>query len=241
MQHASLSSLRIVHVEDDPDAREDVLRGLAEAGIQAQGYASATELYRGLLREPCDILILDVGLPDEDGFSVAARLRLQQRERLGVIMLTGLAELDSRVQGLQSGADAYLVKPVAMRELLATLQSLARRMGLIAGEDRGCTAWHVDSSGWLLLTPNGARVELTQAERDFLHVLMVNPEQTVSREQIICGMGHNPEYYSDHRLDMVISRLRRKVREVSGLKLPLKAVRGIGFALLCHRNEDIST
>lgn len=228
---ANIEGLSLCYVEDDAEQREVVTRALREHGFEVCAYPASRELYLGLLRSPCDIAILDVGLPGEDGFTVAANLR--RNSDIGIIILTAYGDTDDRVQGLMGGADAYLVKPVEIRELIATVHSVGRRIGRGSATDTvagSCGGWRMTLDNWCLVAPNGTQVPLSASERSVLEVLMREPERPVSREGLIVALGHDPEYYLPHRLDMLISRLRRKVLTQTNTALPLKAVRGVGFA-----------
>ena len=128
LQEGPRTQLRLAVVEDDPEFRDGVLMPvLAHAGFDALGMGSALELYRAMVAEQFDLVLLDVGLPDEDGLSIASHLR-GMSPSMGIVMLTAHASSGDRVQGLQAGADAYLCKPVNMKEVVATLLNLARRI-----------------------------------------------------------------------------------------------------------------
>jgi two-component system, OmpR family, response regulator PhoP len=217
-------------VEDDCDLREEVVQTLLEYGFDVRGFPGSRELYFGLLQQPCDVAILDVGLPGEDGFSVMENLRTTAS--IGIIMFTARGQMTDRVRALMGGADAYLVKPVDMVELVATIVSLARRLHAAksAAHERG-GGWCLSDDGWLLSSPAGGSISLSGAERSFLQVLAQHVGITVSREELIRALGHHADEVLSNRLDMLVSRLRRKVAGATSEKLPLHSVRGIGFAL----------
>lgn len=223
-------------VEDDEDLREELVAGLADFGFDVRGFHDSTGLYRGLLAGPCDIVVLDVGLPREDGFAVAASLR--EIRDMGIVFFTGRGSTEDRVRGLMQGGDAYLVKPVDLRELVATLVSVRRRMAAVAvsavGDDAPPDAgagWTLTPDGWSLLTPSSVHVPLTSLERSLLQYLFEHAGEVASRESLVQALGHRLDYYDNHRLDVLVSRLRRKVKREAGSVLPLRAVRGHGFIL----------
>ncbi|MDX9767495.1 MAG: response regulator transcription factor [Ectothiorhodospiraceae bacterium] len=221
--------IEVCCVDDDTDLREAIVRALDAQGFRARGFGGSRELYLGLLQRPCRIAVLDVGLPGEDGFSIAANLRAND-PGMGIVMLTACGGTDHRVQGLLGGADAYLVKPVDMRELVATLHSLARRLGRPTEAASTATpGWHLALDGWCLVAPDATQISLTGSERALLQTLMRSPDLPVARDALVTALGHDSDYYLPHRLDMLIGRLRRKVLETAGRPLPLKAVRGVGF------------
>lgn len=124
--NTSTDKLRVFLVEDTDDLREEIVFGLNALGLEVSGFADANALYRAMAVKPCNIVVIDVGLPGEDGFSIAAHLR--DNHALGIVFLTARAALDDRLHGLGLGADNYLVKPIDVRELAATLFALGRRL-----------------------------------------------------------------------------------------------------------------
>lgn len=231
------AGIRVFVVEDDVDLREELVAGLGDFGFAAHGFADAIGLYRGLLQSQCDIVVLDIGLPHEDGFAVAASLRAIGA--IGIVFITGRSAIEDRVRGLMGGGDAYLVKPVDLRELVATLVSVRRRMvaALAMPTEHQPVprpvgqCWSLLSGGWALLAPSGVSVTLTASERALLQCLFSQTDGVVSRETLVAALGHRVDYYLSHRLDMLVSRLRRKVSQEAGCTLPLRAVRGRGFIL----------
>ncbi|MEW6677638.1 MAG: response regulator transcription factor [Pseudomonadota bacterium] len=216
-------------VEDDADLRIEIMAGLEHAGLAVRGFPASRELYLGLLREPCEVVVLDVGLPGEDGFTVLSHLRATLP--VGIILLTARGAVADRIRGLREGADAYLVKPVDLDELAATVSSVARRVRpdpqiLIGAE------WRLSPDGWFLQTPKGARVSLSASERVLLERLLGASGRVVSREVLVEALGYHPDEVLSNRLDMSVSRLRRKVQTNCGESLPLRAVRGVGFSLV---------
>ena len=216
-------------VEDDEGVREHVALALSRMDFSVRSYADARELYLGLLKAPCDVLILDLDLAGEDGFGIVEQLRGVTSP--GILILTACDDPDTMERCLLKGADAYLVKPVEPRLLAATLISISRRtQGLAAGAGRS-TDWRLVGDGWTLVAPDGQQVDLTVSERTLLGLLFERANTAVQRDAITRALGHQPDYYLDHRLDMLVSRLRRKVSDALGTPLPLRAVRGIGFML----------
>jgi len=220
--------IEVCYVEDDQQLREYTVHALGRYGYEARGFPGSREFYYGLLQRPCDIAILDSGLPGENGFTIATNLRASSD--IGIIILT----TDEPYTGMQrqagaSGADAYLAKPVEIRDLVAVLHSVARRLR-IGQRESPTGSWSLTPDGWFLITPNNERISLTPSERSLLRIVMRELDLPISREALIEALGHSTDYYLPHRLDMLISRLRRKVLNVAEQPLPLKAVRGIGFA-----------
>jgi DNA-binding response OmpR family regulator len=225
---------RIALLEDDIELRDRILLpGLADFGFPVEGFGRAAELYAAMLGGTFDIVVLDVGLPDEDGFSVTRRLRALSP--IGIVMLTGRDGVPDRVRGLSEGADAYLSKPVQTELLAATLRSLERRLRMRAGTAHAATAagrWSLDAGGWCLVAPAGAMVALTQAERRVLGLLLENPAEPVPRETIIAALTGNVHDFDPHRLETIVHRLRRKVADGTGEALPVRAVHGVGYVMI---------
>ncbi|MBM7332942.1 MAG: response regulator transcription factor [Alcanivorax sp.] len=225
--------LNVVVVEDDAEQRELVINEIAAKGFNVKGCADATALWRHLTVSHCDLIVLDVGLPGEDGLSVAEHLRTSSQ--VGIVMLTGYSASADQVRGLRHGADAYLTKPVDYPVLVATLESLGRRLRgrhappPAAGQEQGDGDWQLVADGWKLRTPDQQDVILTAYERDMLRCLIRASGRPIDRESLIGALTRDVHDFDPHRLEMVIYRLRRKIRAVSECTLPLEAVRGVGY------------
>lgn len=221
-------ALRIALLEDDAMLRERILvPGLANFGFAVTGTETAAALHHHLNTQSVDMVVLDVGLPDQDGFTVARNVRAAYPE-IGIVMLTGRGATPDRVRGLSEGADAYLSKPVEIELLAATLHSLARRL-------RGPSPqvapkrWHLDGNGWCLVSPAGINVALTRTERRVVERLTATAGQLVTRDELIATLTDNVYDFDAHRLESLIYRLRRKVADACGEPLPLAAVHGEGY------------
>ena len=239
------SNSRLAVVEDDPEYRDAILVPvLSRAGFEVAGMGSALELYRAMLAKPYDLVLLDVGLPDEDGFAIARHLR-GLSPSIGIVMLTGRSSGADRMRGLEAGVDAYISKPADMQEVVATLRNLANRVSAEAGSAAlaadtlepgpaatGTSGWGLDEGGWRVRSPDGADVVLSLAERRIMETLAATPGVPVSRDALISRLVENIHDFDPHRLDMLVYRLRRKCRKQLGVDLPLKAVRGVGYMLV---------
>jgi DNA-binding response OmpR family regulator len=227
-------SLSIALLEDDAELREQILLpGLRHLGFDVTAMASAAELYLQLPQTRFDILVLDVGLPDQDGFTVTRYLRTASS--IGIVMLTGRGGAADRVHGLSMGADAYLAKPVNMDVLAATLHSLGRRLGsgpTATSHDEAQPGWRLHSNGWSLVAPGGGAVTLTVAERCLLGQLMAKAGEAVSRETLIAALTPDIYDFDPHRLETLIHRLRRKVSHATREALPLRALHGVGYVMV---------
>jgi len=224
-----MASPSVIVIEDEADLRNSVCAFLAGSGFDVRGAGAGDELTRIWAERPADILVIDVMLPGEDGFSIAARMR-KQAPLVGIIMLTARGQAADRIAGLELGADNYLVKPLVLRELVAAIQGLARRMAAArpSREERPAT-WSFDPLTWALTAPNGISVDLTTAEFCLIDVLAASPGQAVSADALLAASGKKADVHERRSLETILSRLRRKVETATGQPLPVKAVRTVGY------------
>lgn len=227
---SSVPSLQLLLLEDDELLRDQVLvPKLQQFGFEVAAVGTAAAFDQQLERRRPDIVLLDVGLPDSDGFQVARELRAKAGE-IGIVMLTGRSGIPDRVRGLSEGADAYLGKPVDIDLLVATLHSLARRLRGPRPPANG--TWRLDADGWCLIAPDGALVALTKTERLLMDALLGSANRVMTREALIAALTDDVHDFDTHRLDSMIHRMRSKVRRVLGMPLPLNAVHGEGYILV---------
>lgn len=222
----------VLVVEDDAELRDSVLLpGLAAFGFRVTGVGTAAAMYRELASGSFGLIVLDVMLPDEDGFAVAAHLR--SVSDVGIVMLSGLDSAADRVRGFREGADIYLTKPVDIEVLAASLHSLARRLETqtFAVTRSATTSWRMEADGWRMVAPDGSVIALSLAERLILNRLSASREEPVSRENLVATLEAHIDDFDAGRLEMLVHRLRRKVASKSGHDLPLTAVRKVGYLL----------
>lgn len=231
---AGINGATVAVVEDDAELRDQILVPiLNRAGFKATAMASALDLYRAMTTDRFDLVVLDIGLPDDNGISIAEHLR-GLSPSTGIVTTTGLDSEQVRLQSLRAGADAYLPKPVNPDELVMTLSNLARRCAQGAqkdwiGEPKG---WMVSANGWRLQSPSGDMVVLTLSEREMVKMLVAARGAIVSRDALIAHLLDDDGDFDQHRLGMLVFRLRQKCRQVSETELPLKAMRGSGYSLV---------
>jgi two-component system, OmpR family, response regulator MprA len=221
--------VRVLVVDDEPAVRDSLRRALElegyEVGLAADGEQALAQLE--LPGHP-DALILDILMPGMDGLEVCRRLRAGG-DQLPVLMLTARSEVDSRVAGLDAGADDYLPKPFALAELLARLRALLRRSspesdGILRFADLEL------EPGTREVRRDGIPIELTRTEFSLLELFLRNPRQVLTRSIIferVWGYDFGP---TSNSLDVYIGYLRRKT-EVEGKPRLIHTVRGIGYAL----------
>ena len=225
---------RVLVVEDDGELRDHILvPDLTDMGFDVRSAGSAREMYRHLMSAEMDAVVLDVGLPDEDGFSALTHLR--RSTDIVVVLLTGRSGSVDQIRGLDGGADAYLVKPIESEVLAATLRSALRRRGAGAAEEvlaKGLKAsgWELALDGWRLMSPERREAQLSHAELLLVATLMRTPGSAVSREDLAQSVVAQLPEFDPHRLEMVVHRLRRKVEAGCGRPLPVRSIRSIGYA-----------
>lgn len=213
----------VIVLEDEPDLCEEVVDFLCGLGYSVRAAGSLQQFIALCAEKKPDIAIMDRSLPDGDAMSVIQDLR-SRGERFGVIMFTARGSAQDRLEGMQSGADHYLAKPVRMQELQAVVSALAWRMQLVA-------QWHLRWSTWELHSTSGAMVKLTPQEAMFLRLLIDCRGQVASRRRIVEALGKNFLAYDLRNLDALVLRLRKKVLEVTAVPLPVKTVHGTGYQM----------
>ncbi|MFT3754800.1 MAG: response regulator transcription factor [Pseudoxanthomonas sp.] len=222
-------AIRLAVVEDDEELREEImLPALRAAGFDVIALGSALELYRLWASSPFDLVLLDAGLPDDDGVEIARHLRSLSPSP-GLVMYTGRGSNAERMQGLRAGVDAYLVKPLDMNVVVETLRNVSRRLPDHAAEPVQGGGWSLERQGWRMSSPSGVSFMLNQAERQVLGMLTAQPNQPIDRDTLITALTGDVGEFDPHRLEMLVYRLRRKCQEATGETLPLRSVRGIGY------------
>jgi DNA-binding response OmpR family regulator len=227
----------ILVVDDDPDVREMVREYLLANDYVVSTAEDGKAMKAVLAERPVHIVVLDLKMPGEDGFSLTRYLRDQGP--VGIIMLTGSGEVVDRVVGLELGADDYLTKPFDPRELLARIRSLVRRLssGETAADEPPATMGHEVVMGLCILnldskrlyTRDGEDVAMTSMEFDLLKSFAERPNRVLSRDQLL-DMAHNRDMEAfDRSIDIRIMRLRRKVEPDPSKPEVLKTIRGLGY------------
>jgi DNA-binding response OmpR family regulator len=229
---------RILAIDDDDSIRGLVREYLSENGYEVLLGANGEDMNRILERESVDLVVLDVKLPGEDGFSLARALR--SRSNVPIIMLTGQGQEIDRVAGLELGADDYLTKPFSPRELLARIRAVLRRREPAAGAPAPAQRSAVRAfrfSGWelsigtrRLLSPEGRPIDLTNSEFALLATFLRAPRVILSRDQLLEGSRMHADIY-DRSIDVQILRLRRRIEADSNAPKLILTRRGAGYLL----------
>lgn len=235
----------ILIVDDDPEIRDLLIGYLARQGMKATGVANGQEMRRVLAREHVDLLVLDLMLPGEDGIHLCRELRAPGRIALPIVMLSARSDEADRILGLELGADDYLSKPFAARELLARVQSVLRRTRMLppaiaADAPRGRVhfgAWTLDTMARHLINHEGTVVSLSGAEYRLLRVMLQHPHQILSRDQLLqLTQGRGAEVF-DRSIDLLISRVRQRLGDGPRDARYIKTVRNEGY-VFCMALED---
>src|SRR4051812_34828082 len=223
--------MRILVVDDERAVRESLRRALTLDGYEVELASDGEEALERIASptpEP-DAVILDVLMPRVNGLEVCRRLRAAGN-RIPVLMLTARDQVEDRVEGLDAGADDYVVKPFALEELLARMRAILRRSGAQSGEE---TLRFAD----LELDPvahevrrGGEAIELTRTEFSLLELFMRNPRQVLTRSVIFERVWGYDFGYASNSLDVYVGYLRRKT-EAGGRPRLIQTIRGIGYAL----------
>jgi DNA-binding response OmpR family regulator len=230
------SALHIALLEDDDMLRDRVLvPGLLRHGFAVTALRTISALMTAMQTQRFDLVLLDIGLPDGDGFTLTQQLQSMPAPP-GIVILSGRGDYPDQIRGLSQGADAYLVKPVAIEMLAATLFSVTRRLSKQpAVTTTGGAQWQLQDDGWCLFSPAGDVVPLSASERKVIGNLWRTRGLLVTRDTLLASLGGEFGMEIDpHRLDSLLHRLRLKVQQRTGSELPLKSVRGAGYLLLAQ-------
>jgi DNA-binding response OmpR family regulator len=221
----------ILMVEDDPEIRRLVGEFLRKEGYAVEEAEDAPSMEAVFARARPDLMILDLMLPGEDGLSICRRVRA--RDSLPILMLTAKSDEIDRVVGLEMGADDYLAKPFGPRELLARVRALLRRgrPQLLAPPSRRLAfdRFVIDLDARQLVAENGSGLSLTSGEFDLLACFVQRPRRVLTRDQILDWTRSRSAEPFDRTVDMLVSRLRRKLEAASPGSVLISTVRNGGY------------
>ena len=222
----------IVVVEDEPAQRQLLLDYLTKQGFRVTGFESGVGLRRLVERELPALVLLDVGLPGEDGFALARWLR-EKSGKVCIIMVTAAGDTVDRVVGLETGADDYIPKPFDPRELLARIKSVLRRAGGAVSSPSGPRVRMgrrvLDLERRVLVDGDGAEETLAASEFDLLRLFAENPNRPLARDWLLETVGHREMETFDRAIDLRITRLRRKIEKDAAHPEAIRTVRGVGY------------
>ncbi|MEP6873813.1 MAG: response regulator [Burkholderiales bacterium] len=229
----------ILVVDDDADIRSLLTEYLHRQGLRVSVAADARQMRAVLAAGRIDLIVLDLMLPGEDGLSLCRDLRSRDVDPIPVLMLTARNEESDRILGLEMGADDYLTKPFAARELLARIRAILRRARMLPPNLRAKESadglafgdWRLDTKARHLLDAQGTMVALTGAEYRLLRVLLDHPQRVLSRDQLLeLTQGREGDVF-DRSIDLLISRLRQRLHDEARESRYIKTVRNEGYVL----------
>jgi DNA-binding response OmpR family regulator len=219
---------RVLIVDDDRE-NLDLVADMLRAEFQPLTAASGREGIVAAVREQPDLILLDVNMPEMDGFDVCKRLREQPGTRqIPIIMLTTASSLDSRVKGLDLGADDYITKPFQVRELVARIHARLRRQELDRKAESALELGNLklDSKSFQVWV-NGESVKLTRIEFELLRYFLEHPNQVVDRQKLLGDLWPDA-VVTNRTVDTHVANLRKKIK---GFSYPLETIYGSGYIL----------
>ncbi|MCF6271647.1 MAG: response regulator [Rhodobacteraceae bacterium] len=228
------SSTHLLIVDDDQEIRVLLNRFLSKQGFRVSTAADNDEMLAILEKWKIDLVVLDRMLPGKDGLSICQDLR--SISKVPVVMLTVLGEENDRIEGFKVGVDDYIAKPFNPHELLARVKAVLRRTNMAPptsadsfGHMLEFGNWHLDISLRQLTARNGTLVDLSATEFDLLTTFVERPGIVLSRDQLLDLAGGQVEMPFDRKIDMQVSRLRRKIEDDPKNPTLIQTVRGGGY------------
>jgi two-component system OmpR family response regulator len=227
----------ILIVDDDQGIRELLATYLEKSGMRVSVAANGRGMRDTLDDGVPDLIVLDLMLPGEDGLLLCRELRSGKFRSVPILMLTARSEEADRIVGLEMGADDYLAKPFAVRELLARIRAVLRRARMLPPNMQMTETvqmlafgdWRLDTTARHLLDADDTMVALSGAEYRLLRVLLDNPQRVLTREQLLnLSQGRQADPF-DRSIDLMVSRLRQRLRDVAREPRYIKTLRSEGY------------
>jgi len=240
-----VTQIHIAVLDDEADITELLAGYLATQGYRVTQLHAGRELMASMAADPPALVLLDLGLPGEDGFAIARQLR--EHFRVGLVIVTGRGDAVDKIVGLEIGADDYVTKPFDLRELAARIKAVLRRLAPApapgpapaaagaapaARERFRFAGWQFDTAARRLVDPAGAEVVLTTGEFDLLAVLVRHAGRVLSRDFLLEQTRGRDAGPFDRTIDVQVGRLRRKMEADSERPELIKSVRGAGYVLV---------
>uniref|UniRef100_UPI00403A3A2E winged helix-turn-helix domain-containing protein n=1 Tax=Variovorax sp. BK018 TaxID=3450241 RepID=UPI00403A3A2E len=230
----------IVVLDDEIDITQLLANYLQGHGFRVTQVHEGRALMALMESDPADLVLLDLGLPGEDGFSIARRMR--ESWHCGLVIVTGRGDAVDKVVGLEVGADDYVTKPFDLRELAARVKAVLRRLApamptapaaASASPDKLCFAgWQLDTAARSLMNPRGEPVTLTGGEFDLLQAFARHPGRVLSRDFLLEQTRGREAAPFDRTIDVQVGRLRKKIEADAEDPQLIKSVRGAGYILV---------
>ncbi len=235
----------ILIVDDDRDIRTLLADYLEKLGLRCTTAADGREMRTALEKYKIDLIVLDLMLPGEDGLTLCRNLRASETHaNIPVLMLTARGEDMDRIIGLEMGADDYLAKPFVPRELYARIRAVIRRTRALPpnldeitmnkAKELCFASWRLDTINRHLIDQHGTVVPLSGAEYRMLSIFLAHPQKVLSRDQLMeLTQGREADVF-DRSIDLLVSRLRQRLRDNAREPVIIKTVRNEGYVLSCE-------
>jgi two-component system OmpR family response regulator len=229
----------VLVVDDDREIRDLVSSYLKKNGLRVTTAADGRQMRAFLDADRVDLVVLDLMMPGDDGLVLCRELRAGRHKATPILMLTARNDDTDRIVGLEMGADDYLAKPFVARELLARIKAILRRTRMLppnlqvteAGQLIAFGDWQIDTTARHLLDREGTAVALSGAEYRLLRVFLDHPQRVLSRDQLLnLTQGREAELF-DRSIDLLVSRLRQRLRDDAREPAYIKTVRSEGYVL----------
>ena len=227
----------VLIVDDDREIRDMLAAYLEKNGLRATAVANGREMRTALADGAVDLVVLDLMLPGEDGLSLCRDLRSGPMRNMPILMLTARSDESDRILGLEMGADDYLTKPFAARELLARVNAILRRARMLPPNFQVTEAakiiafgdWRLDTTARHLLDQDGTMVALSGAEFRLLRVFLDHPQRVLNRDQLLnLTQGRDADQF-DRSIDLLVSRLRQRLNDDPREPRYIKTLRSEGY------------
>jgi two-component system OmpR family response regulator len=227
----------ILIVDDDREIRELVSSYLKKNGLRVSLAADGRQMRAFLENDTADLIVLDIMMPGDDGLVLCRELRAGKHKATPVLMLTARSDETDRIVGLEMGADDYLPKPFAARELLARIKAILRRTRMLppnlqvteVGQLLAFGDWQLDTTARHLLDKDGTAIALSGAEYRLLRVFVDHPQRVLNRDQLLnLTQGRESELF-DRSIDLLVSRLRQRLNDDAREPAYIKTVRSEGY------------
>lgn len=232
--------IKILLIDDDTAILRMLSKYLCQEGFTVETATSGKQGFQSFKTGPPDVILLDIKLPDEDGFLIAQKIRRIDRD-VGIMMVTGKKDVIDRVVGLEMGADDYISKPFHLREILARIKSILRRKEVHDREPSENSDqrpsrklvyfadWTVDLMARVLTAPDGNPVSLTSGDFSLLEMFLKNPQRVLSRDKILDIVAARQWEPFDRSVDTRVRRLREKIERNAKSPEIIKTIRGEGY------------
>ncbi len=228
-----MSAPLVTILDDEPEIRQILTETLEDAGFRTQSFSRAREFEASLKRVTPDVCLVDLSLPDTDGLSLVHRLALEQGA--AVIIISGRAQVQDRVTGLELGADDYITKPFDPTEVVARIRARLRggpRAQVSSGNTARFSDWTAHFDRYVLEDKDGFETPFSHAEGEVLRLFLESPKRLISRAQMQEALGGAAGDSFDRAMDVRVSRLRTKLRENPKNPRLIKTIYGAGYIFL---------